>query len=130
MGVPEKIDPGPSWRKMLGSPGMWTEFLPGMVRLAGARTAAVAVEMWKSRVLDFGAISKRGGKRGKVRGKFLSAAGCRSDFSTLATARHFHSDTLTAPPSPGRSGRRPRRRRFCLPGGRTAESFFSQEVKS
>jgi hypothetical protein len=33
MGVPEKIDPGPSWRTMLGSPGMWTEFLPGMVRL-------------------------------------------------------------------------------------------------
>ena len=124
MGVSEKIDPGASWRKMLGWPGMGTEFLPGMVRLAGARTAAVAVEMWKSRVLVFGAISKRGGSVEKSGGKFLSAAGCPLDFSTLSTARHFHSDTLTAPPSPGRSGRRPRRRRFCLPGGRTAESLF------
>ena len=43
------------------------------VRHAAARkdsrlslTAAVAVEMWKSRAFAFGAISKRGGKRGKV----------------------------------------------------------------
>ena len=36
------------------------------------RTAAVAVGMWKSRALVFGAISKRGGKRGKVRGASFS----------------------------------------------------------
>ena|SRR5215471_20880337 len=71
MGVAEKIDPGASWRKILGPPGMWTEFArDGQV--AGARAAAVAVGMWKSRAFVFGAISKRGGKRGKVRGTGFS----------------------------------------------------------
>src|SRR5262249_7514 len=83
--------------------------------------------MWKSRVFVFGAISKRGGKRGKVRGQLLSAAGRRPDFSTLSTARHFHSGTPTALPSSGRSGEgRARRRTFWLPVRRQAENLFSQ----
>jgi hypothetical protein len=56
------------------------------------RTAAVAVEMWKSRPLVFGAISKRGGKRGKVRLSLRPRDRRGPDFSTLSTARHFHSD--------------------------------------
>ncbi len=69
------------------------------VRHAAARkdsrlslTAAVAVEMWKSRAFAFGAISKRGGKRGKVPVSLGGFSPCRPDFSTLSTARHFHSE--------------------------------------
>jgi len=48
--------------------------------------------MWKSRVLGFGAISKRGGKRGKVQVRFRARSRRGLDFSTLSTARHFHSE--------------------------------------
>jgi hypothetical protein len=48
--------------------------------------------MWKSRVLGFGAISKRSGKRGKVQVRFRALSRRGPDFSTLSTARHFHSE--------------------------------------
>jgi len=41
--------------------------------------------MWKSGALAFGWISKRGGNSGKVTSLFVF------DFSTVSTARHFHS---------------------------------------
>jgi hypothetical protein len=130
MGVAEKIDPGPSWRKMLGSPGMWTEFLPGMVRLAGARTAAVAVEMWKSRVLVFGAISKRGGKRGKVRGqvslrRWLPVGLFHAFHGASFPQRHSH-----CPSQPGAFRAPPETAEVLLAGTKDSRESFSQEVKS
>ncbi len=64
--------------------------------------AAVAVEMWESRVLVFCAISKRGGNRGKVLATSSALIAALPDFSTVSTARHFHSDNRCASRSRGR----------------------------
>jgi len=128
MGVPEKIDPGASWRKILGLPGMWTEFArDGQVSWSPDRRRRCGnVEIarpWFWR--DFQA---RGEAWKSPGGKFLSAAGCRLDFSTLSTARHFHSDTLAAPPSPGRSGAPPETAEGSGCRDEGQRQSFSQEV--
>jgi len=128
MGVAEKIDPGASGRKILSPLGRWTEFArDGQV--AGARAAAVAVGMWKSRIFVFGAISKRGGKRGKIR-EPVSLRRWRS----VGLFHAFHGASFPqqdshCPSQSGAFGRRPRRRRFGL-RDTGQPRVFSQEVKS
>jgi hypothetical protein len=64
-------------------------------------------------------------------GSFLSAAGRRPDFSTLTTARHFHSDTPTALPSSGvRGGAPPETAEVLVALYEGKRRILSQEVKS
>ena len=129
MGVAEKIDPGVSWRKILSPPGMWTEFCQGW-QVAGARAVAVAVGMWKSRVFVFGAISKRGGKRGKVREpvslrRWLSVGLFHAFHGASFPQRHSHC------PSQSRAfGGAARDGGGWGWGAQDRREFFSQEVKS
>jgi len=129
MGVSEKIDPGASWRKILNPSGTWTEF---------ARDSQVSCSpgpppsRWKCgnrASLVWARFPSAGESVEKSGGKLRSAAGCRSDFSTLSTARHFHRDTLTVPPRPGRSGA-PETAEVLVAGTKDSRESFSQEVKS
>jgi hypothetical protein len=130
MGVSEKIDPGAAWRKILSPPGRWTEFArDGQV----SWSPGPPPPLWKCgnrASLVLARFPSAGGSVEKAGGKFRSAAGCRSDFSTLSTARHFHSDTLTVPPSPGRSGAPPEKAEVLVAGTKDSRESFSQEVKS
>jgi len=86
--------------------------------------------MWKSRALVLGAISKRGGRRGKVGGTSLCRLALGRTFPRFPRARHFHSDTPTALPVSGRSARAPPEAVEVLVRVREQAKSFFQEVKS
>ena len=102
---------------------------------AGAQTAAVAVGMWKSRAFVFGAISKRGGKRGKVRGTSFSLRLAVDRTFPRFPRRVISTATLPRPlPVPPVRGFRESAARDgggsgCRYGGKP-RIFFPKEVKS
>ena len=86
--------------------------------------------MWKSRALVFGAISKRGGKRGKVRGQFC-LCGWLSD-GLFHAPRRVISTAILPPPfaSSAFGGMSPETAEVLVAGTRQPKILFPKEVKS
>ena len=129
MGVPEKIDPEASWRKIFGPAGNVDRICPGWSGSGCPRRRRRGENVGIARLCFWRDFQARWEAWKSPKDSFLSAAGCRPDFCTLSRARHFHRDT---PPlcSSGHSRGAPETAEVLVAGTKESRESFSQEVKS